>query len=190
MKHNFPLSIRKLISFGLVFMCIGFLHSCNTENKDEFSNVQILKRLYAEGINKQNLDVIEATLANDYVRHCQAMPPELQVIRGKEKMMELFKGHFSAFPDWKEEIEIKAVDKDIVAYLSKGTGTQTGQARNLPPKGKKCDVDHVIIHRFKDGQVAETWVSWDNLTLLGQLGHYPPPISENNKGEIDPEDEG
>ena len=44
---------------------------------------------------------------------------------------------------------------------------------HLLPKGKKCELDHIIIHRFEEGKIAETWVSWDNLSLLGQLGHYP-----------------
>lgn len=172
MKALFKSQQQWITLLGLLVLTV-FCSSCETNER----NVQVLKKLYSEGVNKQNLDIIDASLADNYIRHCQAMPPELQRIEGKDKMMELFKGHFSAFPDWKEEIEIKAVDNDIIAYLSKGTGTQTGQAGNLPPKGKKCDLDHVIIHRFEDGKIAETWVSWDNLTLLGQLGHYPPPLN-------------
>jgi len=150
-----------------------FFSSCETNEP----NVQILKNLYSEGINKQNLEIIEASLSDNYIRHCQAMPPELQKIEGKEKMMELFKGHFQAFPDWNEEIEIKVIENDIIAYLSKGTGTQTGQAGHLPPLGNECEVEHIIIHRFEKGKIAETWASWDNLTLLGQLGHYPPSVN-------------
>ena len=142
--------------------------------KNKTSNIQVLQNLYSEGINKQNLEVIEASLADDYTRHCQAMPPELQIIKGKEKMMQLFRGHFVAFPDWKEDIEIKVIDRDMIAYLSKGRGTQTGQAGPLAPKGKKCELDHIIIHRFENGKIAETWASWDNLTLFSQLGHFPP----------------
>ena len=165
-----------LLIFGISLV----LNSCHFEDKTESLNMDLLNRLYTEGVNKQNLEVIESSLAENYLRHCQAMPPELQKIEGKEQMMVLFKGHFSAFPDWKEEIKIKAVDGNTIAYISKGTGTQTGQAGNLPPKNRKCDVDHVIIHRFENGKIAETWVSWDNLTLLGQLGHYPP-VNQNDR---------
>lgn len=167
--------------FTLLFMLVSILilTACNSEKQQEAKNITALNKLYDEGINKQNLTVIEELLTDDYIRHCQAMPPDLQEINGKETMMELFKGHFSAFPDWNEEIEIKAVDGNTIAYISKGIGTQTGQAGNLPPKGLKCDVDHVIIHRFNNGKIAETWVSWDNLTLLGQLGHYPPEANVN-----------
>jgi predicted ester cyclase len=160
----------------IILLCGSLiLISCNSINNQESANIELLNNLYEEGINKQNLDIIETLLADDYVRYCQAMPSNLQVIEGKEKMMELFKGHFSAFPNWKEEIEIKAVDGNTIAYISTGTGTQTGQAGELPPKGKKCELEHIIIHRFENEKIAESWVSWDNLALLGQLGHYPPP---------------
>ena len=167
-QSSFP---QLSITFGLMILLI-FFTSCETKNV----NVEVLNRLYTEGINKQNLQIIEGSLTDNYIRHSQAMPPELQLIEGKEKMMELFKGHFSAFPDWKEEIEIKAVDGDIIVYLSKGTGTQTGPMGELPSRGKKCELEHIIIHRFEDGKIAETWASWDNLTLLVQLGHYPPKM--------------
>jgi len=170
MKTSFVSQREGVLLVSALILLFLFL-SCTTDN----TNIKVLNKLYSEGINKQNLEVIEASLADDYIRHCQAMPPDLQEIKSKEKMLELFKGHFSAFPDWSEKIEIKAVDNDIIAYLSKGTGTQTGQVGNLPPKGKTCDLDHIIIHRFEKGKIAETWVSWDNLTLLGQLGHYPSP---------------
>jgi hypothetical protein len=29
------------------------------------------------------------------------------------------------------------------------------------------------VHRFEDGQLAETWTSWDNLAALTQLGLMP-----------------
>jgi predicted ester cyclase len=175
----FSLGLILLLSTGLVFQ------SCNSVDNEGRANVKILNKLYEEGINQQNLVIIEASLTENYKRHCQAMPPNLVELEGRETMMELFKGHFAAFPDWKEEIEIKAVDGNTIAYLSKGIGTQTGAAGNLPPKGKKCELDHVIIHRFEKGKIAETWASWDNLTLLGQLGHYPPePIQEPVEEEI------
>jgi predicted ester cyclase len=175
MKQRKFIYNRKLMIVGLYGILIGLtLNGCNQENSIEKTNVDVLNRLYKEGINKQNLEVIEASLSEDYIRHCQAMPPELRILRGREEMMKLFKGHFNAFPDWNEEIEIKAVDNNVVAYLSKGIGTQTGPAGNLPPTGNKCDLDHIIIHRFEEGKIAETWVNWDNLTLLGQLGHQPP----------------
>jgi len=35
-----------------------------------------------------------------------------------------------------------------------------------------------VIQRIEDGKVAETWISWDNVTMLMQLGYFPPQAQE------------
>ena len=36
-------------------------------------------------------------------------------------------------------------------------------------------VDMGALFRIADGRIAELWVTWDNMSALGQLGHFPPP---------------
>lgn len=110
-------------------------------------------------------------LAADYVRHSQAMPSELQEIRGKEMMHEWLLSNLVPFPDYKEEIEWLIGEGDFVAWRSRGTGTQSGPLGPFQPTGKRMDVVIIGMHRFAKGSVAETWTSWDNLAILGQLGH-------------------
>jgi hypothetical protein len=31
----------------------------------------------------------------------------------------------------------------------------------------------------EDGKLAEFWITWDNLTILTQLGYFPPAAGEN-----------
>ncbi|HHI01958.1 MAG TPA: hypothetical protein ENL22_00385, partial [candidate division Zixibacteria bacterium] len=68
-------------------------------------------------------------------------------------------------------------ENDKVAYITKMTGTQTGPMGGLPASGKKFTLTNIVIHRFEDGKIAETWVSWDNVAMLSQLGFFPPPES-------------
>jgi len=49
---------------------------------------------------------------------------------------------------------------------------------DLPASGKSFTLVNLIIHRLEDGKIAETWVSWDNVAMLTQLGHLPP-LSES-----------
>ena len=58
------------------------------------------------------------------------------------------------------------------------TGTQTGEMDGLPPSGKSYSIVNIIIHRFENGKIAETWVSWDNVAMLTQLGYFPPSTPE------------
>jgi hypothetical protein len=36
------------------------------------------------------------------------------------------------------------------------------------------EIDFAGVHRIEDGKIAETWVTWDNLVGLTQLGLWPP----------------
>jgi hypothetical protein len=43
-----------------------------------------------------------------------------------------------------------------------------------PPTEKVMTADYLAIYRVEDGQIAEAWAEWDNLSGLVQLGHHKP----------------
>jgi predicted ester cyclase len=51
----------------------------------------------------------------------------------------------------------------------------TAPARAASLTGRKFTVVNIVIQHLEDGKVAETWVSWDNVAMLSQLGLFPPP---------------
>jgi predicted ester cyclase len=115
-----------------------------------------------------------AALSPNYVRHCQAMPPELQEIRGKDAMHQWLLSSKETFPDYREEIEWMVGEGDYVAWRSVGTGTQRGALGPFPATNKRMELVIIGMHRFEDGLVVETWTSWDNLAALTQLGLLGP----------------
>lgn len=136
------------------------------------ANKAMLRRML-ERLNAGDVAGFIAGLAPDYVRHCQAMPPELQEIRGKEAMRQWLLANQATFPDYQEGIESLVGEGDFVAWRSKGTGTQSGALGPFPATNKRMEVAIIGMHRFQDGLVAETWTSWDNLAVLTQLGLLP-----------------
>jgi predicted ester cyclase len=40
----------------------------------------------------------------------------------------------------------------------------------FPATGKTFTLVNIIIQRLEDGKVVETWVSWDDVAFLSQLG--------------------
>lgn len=137
-------------------------------------NKEIVRRVVTEGVNAHNLEVFRAMLAPDYARHSQATT-EMPEIRGIEAMLKFLKASFTAFPDWHEEIELMIAEGDKVAYITTGAGTHKGPMGDIPPTGKKAEVTIYIIQRIENGKIAETWVGWDNLAVLVQLGLFSPP---------------
>lgn len=147
-----------------------------TSNEKSDSRVEANKttfRRMLERLSDGDLEGFIAGLAPDYVRHCQAMPPELQEIRGSETMKQWLLATQATFPDYREEIESLVGEGDFIAQRSRGTGTQRGAMGPFPATGKRMEVVIIGMHRFQDGLVAETWTSWDNLAVLMQLGLMP-----------------
>ncbi len=81
MKTVTKFRLQWIVLSSLLVLTV-FFSSCGTNEP----NVEVLKKLYHEGINKQNLEIIGTSLTDNYIRHCQAMPPDLQIIKGKDKM--------------------------------------------------------------------------------------------------------
>jgi predicted ester cyclase len=109
-------------------------------------------------------------LVPHYVRHCQAMPPELQEIRGRDAMHQCLVSNLVPFPDYREAVEWLVGEADFVAWRSRGTGTHRGPLGPFPATNNHMDLVIIGMHRFEDGLVAETWTSWDNVAVLTQLG--------------------
>ncbi len=137
-------------------------------------NKAIVRRVMTEGVNAHNLEVFREMLASNYARHSQATT-EMPEIRGVEAMQEFLKASFTTFPDWHEKIEFMIAEGDKVAYMTTGTATHTGPMGDIPPTGKKVAVTNFTIQRIENGKIAETWIGWDNLAALVQLGLFPPP---------------
>jgi predicted ester cyclase len=137
-------------------------------------NKEIVRRVITEGVNKGDLGVFRDILAPDYSRHSQATT-EMPEIRGIEAMLTFLQTQFTAFPDYHEEIELMIAEGDKVAYITTGTGTHTGPLGDIPPTEKKMKIVNFAVQRIHDEKIAETWIGWDNLAALSQLGLLPPP---------------
>ncbi len=143
------------------------------------ANKAVARRYSEEAGNKGNLAVIDEVLAENYVRHCQATGPD---VRGREAMKALYREWHATFPDYHETMEFGLGEGDYVAGYITATGTQKGPMGPFPASGKVMDCKAIGIHRFEKGKIVESWVAWDNLTSLAQLGHLSalpqgPPAS-------------
>lgn len=141
-------------------------------------NKRLVRHVVEEGVNKADLDVFRDVLSPEYSRHSQATT-DMQEIRGIDEMFRFLREQFAIFPDWHEEIELMVAEGPYVACVTRGTGTQRGAMSDIPPTGRTIDIANFVFHRIEDGRIAETWIGWDNLAAMAQLGLWPPPDSES-----------
>jgi steroid delta-isomerase-like uncharacterized protein len=156
---------------GAIAMCSGCTGKPSCEDIER-QNMATVRRAHAE-LASGNFDGFKALLAPHYVRHCQAMPPGLQEIHGTEKFFAFIQEYIDAVPVYRDTISVMIAQGDKVAYVSTISGTQTGPMGGLPASGKDFTLVNIIIQRLENGKIAETWVSWDNVAMLTQLGFMP-----------------
>lgn len=144
----------------------------------EKRNMEIVRKSHAS-LAAGDFESFKSTISPDYVRHCQAMPPGLQEFHGTEKFLGFLKEWVQAVPGYTDTISNMIAEGDKVAYISTMTGTQTGPLGVLPATGKTFTLVNIIIQRLEAGKIVETWVSWDNVAFLSQLGLMPESPRES-----------
>lgn len=127
-------------------------------------------RLALEQLSAGDVDGFVQVFAPGYVRHCQAMSPQLQKIHGPAAMRDWLLGNRTAFPDYREDLEDIVGEGNMLAWRSVGTGTQQGAFGPFPASGRRLSIVIIGMHRFENGKIAETWTSWDGATAARQLG--------------------
>jgi steroid delta-isomerase-like uncharacterized protein len=93
--------------------------------------------------------------------------------KGAQALKEVFAVLHRAFPDLHIEIEDVIAEGDRVVTRNTVTGTHRGEYMGLAPTGKSITYKEILIARFADGRVAETWAVVDVLSQMRQLGAIP-----------------
>jgi steroid delta-isomerase-like uncharacterized protein len=102
---------------------------------------------------------------------------------GAELAKELFARLLRAYPDLQITIEDLIAEGDKVVSRNTVTGTHQGEYMGIPPTGNSVTYNEVIITRFADGRIVETWAVVDVLAQMRQLGVIPtPPGATSRRG--------
>jgi predicted ester cyclase len=168
---------QRILLVSLVAVCVGALFGCSNEpcwEEIEQQNMAVVRGAHA-ALASGDFEGFKAAVSPEYVRHCQAMPPELQELHGTEEFFAFIEEWMIAAPEYTDTISQMIAHEDRVAYVSTMTGIHSGPLGDIPPTGKEFTIVNIVIQRLEAGKVAETWVSWDNVAFLSQIGLFPPP---------------
>jgi len=69
-------------------------------------------------------------------------------------------------------------ENDLVSFWATYSAVQEGPMGDFPATGRRMSVEFAGTHRIEDGKIVETWVTWDNMAALAQLGLWPPEKPE------------
>jgi len=163
---------RRLLPGAAVIVSLVVVLSCVCEPCDTGkNNKEVVAEAFAI-VEAGELDKLDEYIAADYVRHCQATP-DIEVT-SLAAFKEFLIADREAVPNPKLVHHRLVAEDDLVAFWATYTGIQEGPMGPFPATGKRMEIDFAGMHRLADGKIVETWVTWDNLTGLTQLGHFPP----------------
>jgi predicted ester cyclase len=149
---------------------------CVCEPCDEGKkNKELVAEVFAV-VEAGDLDKLDQYLAADYVRHCQATP-DVEVT-SLEAFKEFLVRERETVSDPKMVLHRLVAEDDLVAFWATYSGIQDGPMGSFPATGKRMELDFAGMHRIADDKIVETWLIWDNLTALTQLGLFPPEAPE------------
>lgn len=135
-------------------------------------NKAVVRRFVKEVFEGGNLELIEELFAPEYVLHDPVLPEE---VRGPEGLKQYVSMYRAAYPDTGFTIENQLAEGDEVVTRWTGRGTHRGELLGIPPTGNKVTVTGIEIDRVSDGKMHETWVNYDALGMMQQLGVAPQP---------------
>src|SRR3954464_6495770 len=129
-------------------------------------NEQVVRRTF-DPVSAGDTSAAEELIAADAPAHDPAQPEDARGPEGFRQTIELYR---SAFSDLKFTIDDVFSDGDMVCTRWSTTGTHDGELMGVPASGNQISGSGISIDRVVDGKVAESWVQWDNLGLMQQIG--------------------
>jgi steroid delta-isomerase-like uncharacterized protein len=116
-----------------------------------------------------NLDIIHEVYAPDLVWH----DPDRD-IKGAEEARQFVSTYKTAFPDLQTTVEDVIAEGDKIVTRWTVRGTHQGEVEEFgPPTGRRAEIKGITIHRIEGDKIVEEWNSYDNLSVMQQLGLMP-----------------
>ncbi len=141
-----------------------------------FRNKATFNRLH-EAIGSGDAEVISQTIDEVFLPDVLIRTPLPVGATGAQAVKEVFAILLRAFPDLHVAVEDLIAEGDKVVCRNTVTGTHRGTYMGIPPTGISLTYREILIGRFRDGRIAETWGVVDLFSQLRQLGAAPGGMS-------------
>jgi predicted ester cyclase len=130
-----------------------------------------VRRYFEEALDKRKLDVLDEIVAIDCLIHrAEAQEP----IRGLTAFKQVLGRILDVYSEFSTTIHDLIAEDDRVAcrlsHRAVNRGEWTSRLGRHDVAGKPVIWSAIAIFRFRDGKIAEEWVSRDELGMLIELG--------------------
>ena len=133
-----------------------------------------LVRTYLDAANSHEPEKWRDILAPDYLHHDPNLPvPDADL----DTHIMLIGGMIDAFSDFAVQVHDIVSEGDLALARWTFTGTHDAELKGdpgIPATGNSVEVHCMSTHRIEGDRIAETWVVFDIMGMMMQLGVIPP----------------
>ena len=136
------------------------------------ANRLIGRRVLLELWGGGKLEVADELYAPAYVDHVGHGPEASRLVgpEGIKQAVTLFR---RAFPDLTYAVKEEMAERDLVWTRFAAKGTFKGSFLGAAPTGNAVHYTGMDLNRIAGGKIVESWVNYDALALLQQVGLVP-----------------
>ena len=166
--------VSTLAIFAIAIVALSFIFAgCGRQQAELEQKKNIIRNIIEEAYNKGNLAILDEVLSADYI--CHQIPYK---DRNLESYKELCTGWRSLYPDTKFAITSMVAEGDKVTVLATYEGTNIKTGKHVSGPG-------LILFRWKDKKIVESWDIWDELGYHRQLGYkIIPPVTDSTFARV------
>ena len=144
-----------------------------TMTSTESRNMELMQTL-DDAWNAQDMEVFRQRHKKDVVVRWPGKKPTHGIGDHVQESLDLFR----AFPDQKLDnrpYRVFFASGEWTCSIARFRGTMTGPMRgpdgkDIPPTGKKFDIEFFTVARWEDGRIAEENLMYDLVTFMKQIG--------------------
>jgi steroid delta-isomerase-like uncharacterized protein len=130
----------------------------------------IIRRLYGEVWNGRRLDLVSEIISPSHALHISNAADSSI---GPEAYKSQVTQFLSGFPDLRFSIDDMVAEDEKVVVSWNIAGTHKGEFMGIPATNKKISVDGITINHIVNGKIIDSYINWDTLGMLQQLGIAP-----------------
>lgn len=134
-------------------------------------NKAIARRWLDEVWSNGNFAVVDELFAPNFVFN-YASPEVPQGPEGYKQTVNMWR---TTFTDMNFTLDDIVAEGDKVAVRWTGRSTHKGEFMGIAPTGKQTTSTGVSFLRIVGGKIVEEWSEWDMLSIMQQIGAFPPP---------------
>src|SRR5918997_2087874 len=143
-------------------------------------NKAVARRVVEELFNQDgNLDSADELFTSEYVCYVAGF----EDLHGAQAVKHFAATERQAIPDLKNTIEDQVAEGEKVVTRYRTQGTHTGVTEAFgPPTGNRIDIQGMVIDRLSGGKIVESWIVYDALGMMQQLGFIPEADQKEEAG--------